>query len=64
MMADNSKSLIEEVKRLEKLFTVLTKDLKRITEHFVNELKRGLSVEGGNIVRSLVYGRILSGRPT
>jgi hexokinase len=46
-----SKDLFEQVKRLEELFDVPTEKLKTITAHFVKELEKGLSVEGGNIVR-------------
>ena len=48
--SDLSKDLLKEVEELESLFTIDTAKLKAITEHFRNELKRGLSVEGGTIV--------------
>lgn len=44
------KDLLKEIKRLEELFTVDTAKLKQITDHFVNELEKGLSKEGGTIV--------------
>ncbi|CAM1506940.1 Fc.00g065810.m01.CDS01 [Cosmosporella sp. VM-42] len=47
--ADVPKDLLGEIKRLEQLFTVDTAKLKEITDHFVDELAKGLSVEGGSI---------------
>ena len=43
-------ALLEEVKRLENELTVDTATLKKITNHFVTELAKGLTVEGGSIV--------------
>ncbi|KAH0548033.1 hypothetical protein GP486_008225 [Trichoglossum hirsutum] len=40
-MADVPRDLIEQIKRLEELFTVDTAKLKRITDHFVSELEKG-----------------------
>jgi len=48
-MADVPKDLLQEIKELEQLFTVDQVKLKQITEHFVHELAKGLSVEGGSI---------------
>ncbi|KAI1335654.1 hexokinase [Xylariaceae sp. FL0016] len=48
-MADIPKDLLGEIKTLEELFTVDTAKLKAITKHFVSELDKGLSVEGGSI---------------
>ncbi|KAL2161600.1 hypothetical protein VTH06DRAFT_8162 [Thermothelomyces fergusii] len=48
-LADAPKDLVNEIKRLEELFTVDTAKLKEITNHFVKELAKGLSVEGGSI---------------
>jgi len=48
-MADVPKDLLQEIKRLEELFTIDTTKLKAITNHFVDELAKGLSVEGGSI---------------
>lgn len=42
-MADVPKDLLDEIKRLEDLFTVDTEKLKKITDHFVSELTKGLS---------------------
>jgi hexokinase len=49
-MADVSKELKDQLTRLEELFTVPQERLKKITERFMSELDRGLSVEGGTIV--------------
>ncbi|CAG8977592.1 hypothetical protein HYALB_00008368 [Hymenoscyphus albidus] len=48
-MADVPKDLVNEIKRLEELFTVPKEKLKSITDHFISELDKGLSVEGGSI---------------
>jgi hexokinase len=40
-MADVPKDLMQEIKRLEELFTVDTQTLKAITKHFVSELTKG-----------------------
>ncbi len=40
-MADVPKDLLQQIKRLEELFTVDTKKLKEVTEHFVKELEKG-----------------------
>ncbi|KAL2016535.1 hypothetical protein VTK56DRAFT_3429 [Thermocarpiscus australiensis] len=48
-LVDVPKDLLKEMKQLEELFTVDTAKLKQITDHFVNELAKGLSVEGGSI---------------
>lgn len=51
-MADVPKDLLAEIKKLEDQFTVGSAKLKQITKHFVSELEKGLSVEGGSIVSS------------
>ena len=48
-MADIPKDLLNEIANLEKLFIVDADKLKEITNHFVKELEKGLSKEGGNI---------------
>lgn len=48
-MADVPKDLLEQINELERLFTVDKTKLKEITEHFVSELTRGLSVNGATI---------------
>ena len=47
--ADVPKHLLEEISNLENLFIVSKEKLKEVTDHFVNELAKGLSKEGGNI---------------
>jgi hypothetical protein len=70
-MADVPKDLLQEIKRLEEMFMVPAEKLKSITTHFVSELEKGkffittrfnpsnikpgLSVEGGSIVRTLDF---------
>lgn len=41
--------LLQEIHQYEKLLTVSGEKLKSITKHFIDELEKGLSVEGGNI---------------
>lgn len=48
-MADMPKDLLQEIKKLEELFTVDTAKLKAITDHFISELAKGLTKEGGSI---------------
>ncbi len=48
-MADVPKDLLQQIKRLEELFTVDTKKLKEITEHFIKELEKGESSSGSSI---------------
>ena len=48
-MADVPKDLLEQITELERLFTVPAAKLKEITSHFVDELTKGLTVEGGSI---------------
>jgi len=48
-MADVPKDLLSEIKHLESLFTIDTAKLKEITNHFVKELEKGLSLDGGSI---------------
>lgn len=40
-MADVPEDLLEQIKELERLFTVDQAKLKEITNHFVNELTKG-----------------------
>ena len=49
-MADVPQDLLQEIRKLEDLLTVGTAKLKHITAHFVDELDKGLSIEGGSIV--------------
>lgn len=48
-MADVPDDLLEQIKYLENVFTVDQAKLKEVTNHFVKELEKGLSVEGGSI---------------
>ncbi|KAF2478211.1 uncharacterized protein BDR25DRAFT_8830 [Lindgomyces ingoldianus] len=48
-MADVPKDLMDQITRLEELFTVPQDKLKQISDHFVDELTKGLTVEGGSI---------------
>jgi hexokinase len=43
-MADVPKDLLQEIKRLEEMFTVPAEKLKEITTHFVSELMKGSNV--------------------
>lgn len=40
--ADIPKDLLNEVRKLEEIFTVDTSKLKEITDHFVTELAKGM----------------------
>lgn len=51
-MADMPRDLKEQIEKLEEIFVVPTQKLKEITDHFVKELEKGLSPEGGSIVSS------------
>lgn len=57
-LADVPKDLLKEVEQLERLLTVDTAKLKQITDHFVKELEKGLSVEGGSIVSRFILSII------
>lgn len=48
-MADVPRDLLEQIAQFEQLLTVDQKKLKEITDHFVSELSKGLSKEGGSI---------------
>jgi hexokinase len=50
-LSDCPPDLLAQIQRLEELFAVPTDLLHKITNHFISELEKGLSVEGGNIVR-------------
>jgi hexokinase len=50
-LADIPEPLLKKIKELEAEFTIPTEKLKQITAHFVNELKQGLTAEGGDIVQ-------------
>ena len=44
------RDLKEQIGKLEELFVVPTLKLKQISDHFVKELEKGLTKEGGSIV--------------
>ena len=46
---DVPEDLANEIRRLEEIFTVDTQKLKAISDHFISELAKGLSKEGGSI---------------
>ncbi|KAK7203923.1 hexokinase-domain-containing protein [Myxozyma melibiosi] len=48
-MIDVPRDLLEQIAQLEKLLTVDTAKLNEIVDHFVKELEKGLSKEGGSI---------------
>ena len=48
-MADVPQDLLHQIAELEKLFVVDEAKLKEVTDHFVKELGKGLSKEGGSI---------------
>jgi hexokinase len=48
-MADVPKDLLAQITELERIFTIPAAKMKEITSHFVKELTKGLTVEGGTI---------------
>lgn len=42
--------LSSELKQYEDWFVIEAPELKKITDHFVKELERGLTKDGGNVV--------------
>ncbi|KAG5367874.1 Hexokinase [Yarrowia sp. C11] len=48
-MADVPRDLLEQISQLETIFTVSPEKLRQITDHFVAELAKGLTKEGGDI---------------
>lgn len=48
--ADMPTDLKGQIDKLEEMFLVPTAKLKEVSDHFVSELERGLSKEGGTIV--------------
>lgn len=48
-MADVPCDLMERIRDFEDAFSVSTEQLKSITKHFISELDKGLSKQGGNI---------------
>ncbi|KAL2809277.1 hexokinase-domain-containing protein [Aspergillus granulosus] len=54
-MTDMPQDLLEQIKQFEEVFTVDTAKLKQIVDHFVKELTKGLTVEGGNIPMNVTW---------
>ncbi|KAL3443832.1 hexokinase-domain-containing protein [Aspergillus insuetus] len=54
-MTDLPQDLLEQIKQFEEAFTVDTAKLKQIVGHFVKELTKGLTVEGGNIPMNVTW---------
>ncbi|KZF22421.1 hypothetical protein L228DRAFT_248099 [Xylona heveae TC161] len=48
-MMDVPRDLLDQIKWLEEQFYIPTEKLKQITNHFIHELEKGLSVKGGSI---------------
>lgn len=59
MLADIPEERTYFLKQYEDWFTVETPELKKITDHFVKELDKGLSKEGGNIVSRATWLLVL-----
>ncbi|KAI9926649.1 hypothetical protein ASPWEDRAFT_120797 [Aspergillus wentii DTO 134E9] len=53
--ADLPQNLLSQIKEFEDVFTVDTAKLKEVVNHFVKELEKGLSVEGGNIPMNVTW---------
>lgn len=58
-MADVPKDLLAQMKKLEEIFTIPQDKLKQISDHFVSELTKGLTKEGGSIVSTTSIDRFL-----
>ncbi|RAL05073.1 putative hexokinase Kxk [Aspergillus ibericus CBS 121593] len=54
-MADVPQNLLQQIKDFEEQFTVDRATLKKIVDHFIKELEKGLSVEGGNIPMNVTW---------
>ncbi|EEH38094.2 hexokinase [Paracoccidioides lutzii Pb01] len=54
-MAEMPTELLDQLKTLEELFTVDQAKLKKIVDHFIKELEKGLSVDGGNIPMNVTW---------
>lgn len=54
-MADVPQNLLQQIKDFEEMFTVDKAKLKQVVDHFVKELDKGLSVEGGNIPMNVTW---------
>jgi hexokinase len=53
--ADMPTDLKTQIDKLEELFVVPKEKLKEISNHFVKELEKGLSKEGGSIVGCTIF---------
>ena len=58
-MADVPKDLLDQIKELERIFTVDTAKLKEVTNHFVKELEKGRS-QGPDVSVGLLTFRKVS----
>ena len=56
-MADVPKELMDEIHQLEDMFTVDSETLRKVVKHFIDELNKGLTKKGGNILE-LVYSNL------
>ncbi|KAJ5234422.1 Hexokinase [Penicillium citrinum] len=54
-MQDLPQNLLQHIKDFEDIFTVDRPKLKEIVKHFVKELEKGLTVEGGNIPMNVTW---------
>ncbi|KAJ5809391.1 Hexokinase [Penicillium pulvis] len=54
-MHDLPQNLLKQIKDFEEYFTVDQAKLKQIVAHFVKELEKGLTVEGGNIPMNVTW---------
>ncbi|KAI5290003.1 hexokinase A [Ascosphaera acerosa] len=54
-LGDMPKEILDEIYTLEQVFTADTACLKKVVAHFVKELEKGLSVEGGNIPMNVTW---------
>ncbi|KAJ5987880.1 Hexokinase [Penicillium waksmanii] len=54
-MQDLPQNLLQQIKDFEDAFTVDRAKLKEIVNHFVKELEKGLTVEGGNIPMNVTW---------
>ncbi|KAI5296239.1 hexokinase A [Ascosphaera acerosa] len=54
-MGEMPPAVLDEIHELEKIFTADTACLKKVVAHFVKELEKGLTVEGGNIPMNITW---------
>ncbi|KAI5303187.1 hypothetical protein KEM56_007818 [Ascosphaera pollenicola] len=53
--ADMPQEILSEIAELERIFTADKDCLKKVVAHFVKELEKGLTVEGGNIPMNVTW---------